>query len=351
MDTADFDYVLPEARIAQVPVEPRDAARLLVDLGPDAGVVHRHVRDLPDLLTPGDLVVINTTRVMPARLRLVKETGGAAEVLLIDEQADGQWQALVRPSRRIAPGTELRSERTDALSVVVGTDLGEGLREVAVRVHRGSLLAALDEAGEMPLPPYLTAGLEDPERYQTVYAERAASAAAPTAGLHITPEVLEALASGGVAVAPVELVVGLGTFRPMTADKVEDHTMHAERYRVPEATMDAVRRAQEDGGHVVAIGTTTVRALESAAATGALEGHTELFIHGDFEFQVVDRLMTNFHLPRSSLLVMVDAFAGPRWRDLYAEALAGDYRFLSFGDAMVLTRHDRGLRPMGEGQA
>jgi len=351
VDTADFDYGLPEARIAQVPVEPRDAARLLVDLGPDAGVAHRHVRDLPDLVTPGDLVVINTTRVMPARLRLVKETGGAAEVLLVEEQGDGQWQALVRPSRRIAPGTELRSERTDALSVVVGTDLGEGLRQVTVRVHRGSLLTALDEAGEMPLPPYLTGGLEDPERYQTVYAERAASAAAPTAGLHITPELLDGLSARRIAVAPVELVVGLGTFRPMTAAKVEDHTMHAERYRVPEATWEAIRSTRAGGGRVVAVGTTTVRALESAAATGALEGHTELFIHGDYEFQVVDRLMTNFHLPRSSLLVMVDAFAGPRWRDLYAEALAGDYRFLSFGDAMLLTCRDRGPRRPGESRS
>ena len=351
MDTADFDYDLPADRIAQVPVEPRDAARLLVDRGPGAGVDHRTVRDLPDLLEPGDLVVVNTTRVLPARLHLVKETGGAAEVLLVEDRGGGVWDALVRPSRRIAPGSRLRSPRTEALSVVVGDDLGDGVRRVSVDVVRGSLIDALEVAGEMPLPPYLTEGLDDPERYQTVYAERAASAAAPTAGLHLTPEVLARLTDAGIARATVDLVVGLGTFRPMTAVKVEDHTMHAERYHVPEATIDAIDQTRAAGGRVVAIGTTTVRALESAAVTGELDGHTELFIHGDFDFQVVDRLLTNFHLPRSSLLVMVDAFAGPRWRQLYADALAGDYRFLSFGDAMLLTRHDRWPHTSGEGRS
>ena len=341
MDTAAFDYDLPVDRIAQVPTEPRDAARLLVDQGPAAAADHRRVRDLPELLAPGDLVVVNTTRVLPARLPLVKETGGSAEVLLVEDRGDGQWEALVRPSRRIAPGSRLRSARTGALSVVVGEDLGDGVRLVSLELEGVSLADALDAAGEMPLPPYLTEGLDDPERYQTVYAERAASAAAPTAGLHLTPAVLDGLARRGVPVVDVELVVGLGTFRPMTAAKVEDHTMHAERYRVPEATLAAVRETHDAGGAVVAIGTTTVRALESAAATGALEGHTELFIHGDHEFQVVDRLLTNFHLPRSSLLVMVDAFAGARWRGLYASALDEGYRFLSFGDAMLLTRHDR----------
>ncbi len=348
MDTADFDYELPAERIAQIPIEPRDAARLLVDRGPGAGVEHRSVHDLPDVVEPGDLVVVNTTRVMPARLPLVKPTGGAAEVLLVEERGDGRWEALVRPSRRIVPGTRLHSTRTDMISVVVGEDLGDGVRLVLVELVGASLTEALDVAGEMPLPPYLTGGLEDPERYQTVYSERPASAAAPTAGLHLTPALLHRLERQGVPAVPVELVVGLGTFRPMTAAKVEDHTMHAERYRVPPTTLEAVGRAREAGGRVVAIGTTTVRALESAAATGQLEGHTELFIHGDFEFQVVDRLVTNFHLPRSSLLVMVDAFAGPRWRDLYATALADNYRFLSFGDAMLLTRHDRWPELSGE---
>ncbi|HEY5153712.1 MAG TPA: tRNA preQ1(34) S-adenosylmethionine ribosyltransferase-isomerase QueA [Acidimicrobiales bacterium] len=358
MDTADFDYDLPEARIAQVPVEPRDAARLLVDGGPGGDVHHRHVSDLPALLEPGDLVVVNRTRVMAARLHLVKLTGGAAEVLLLEERPDvgeGWWEALVRPGRRLPPGTVLSNPVTaELLTVEVGDALDDGVRLVRLSTNwQIDLADGIEATGEMPLPPYITEALADPERYQTVYADRnrAESSAAPTAGLHLTPTVLEALIARGIEIASVDLVVGLGTFRPMTAAKVEDHAMHAERYRVPEETFDAVARTQATGGRVVAVGTTTVRALESVAATGELEGHTELFIHGDYPFQVVDRLLTNFHLPRSSLLVMVDAFAGPRWRDLYATALAEEYRFLSFGDAMLLTRHDRWSLPGAEGSA
>ena len=348
MDTADFDYDLPEARIAQVPVEPRDSARLLVDGGPGAEVENRRVRDLAALLEPGDLVVVNRTRVMAARLHLVKPTGGAAEVLLLEERTDvgeGWWEALVRPGSRLPPGTVLVHPATEALlTVEVGDVLDDGVRLVHLSSpHQIDVADAIEATGEMPLPPYIKTPLVRPDRYQTVYADvnRAESSAAPTAGLHLTPALLDAVTERGITVATVDLVVGLGTFRPMTAAKVEDHAMHAERYRVPEETLGAVARAQATGGRVVAVGTTTVRALESAAATGELEGHTELFIHGDYRFQVVDRLLTNFHLPRSSLLVMVDAFAGPRWRDLYAAALAEDYRFLSFGDAMLLTRHDR----------
>jgi S-adenosylmethionine:tRNA ribosyltransferase-isomerase len=192
----------------------------------------------------------------------------------------------------------------------------------------------------MPLPPYITERLEDPSRYQTVFAERPASAAAPTAGLHLTEEVFASLAARGVGRADVELVVGLGTFRPIATDRVEDHVMHAESYNVPASTIEACDRTHASGGRVVAIGTTAVRALESAASTGELSGRTELFIRGDHQFRIVDRLLTNFHLPRSSLLVMIDSFMGPRWRNIYAEALSEHYRFLSFGDAMLLTRHD-----------
>ncbi len=355
MDTAAFDYDLPEARIAQHPVEPRDSARLLVDLGPSAddgatpGVDHRHVRDLPGLLDPGDLLVVNTTRVLPARLHLVKpETGGAAEVLLLEERPDlgpGCWEALVRPGGRLPPGTLVVNPVTaELLTVEVGVELDDGVRLVTLSTNRQIDLAdGIEATGEMPLPPYIKAALADPDRYQTVYADpnEAHSSAAPTAGLHLTPQVLDAVAARGVRVEAVDLTVGLGTFRPIKADRIEDHPMHAERYRVPMATLDACIETAERGGRVVAVGTTTVRALESAAATGQPEGQTELFIHGDFEFRVVDRLVTNFHQPRSSLLVMIDAFAGPRWRALYAQAMAGDYRFLSFGDAMLLTRHDR----------
>ena len=338
METADFDYDLPAAAIAQVPVEPRDAARLLVDRGPGQAPDHRHVRDLPSLVGAGDLVVVNTTRVLPARLRTTRDTGGAAEVLLL-EPVDGEpdtWEALVRPSRKLAPGTDL--EIGDDLRVIVGEDLGEGRRIVEVVHPLGSdLLDVLERHGEVPLPPYITTPLEDPERYQTTYADEPGSVAAPTAGLHLTAEVLQGLADAGAELATVELVVGLGTFKPIATDRVEDHRMHAERYRVPQATVDACAAA----ARVVAVGTTTVRALESVAATGELEGRTDLFIHGDHRFALVDALVTNFHQPRSSLLVLVDAFVGPRWRDLYAAALAAGYRFLSFGDAMFL-RGERG---------
>jgi len=343
VDTAAFDYDLPEARIAQHPVEPRDAARLLVDTA--TGPEHRHVRDLADVVDPGDLLVINTTRVLPARLRLAKATGGAVEVLLLEQRSPTTWEALVRPGRRVPAGTVLRHPGApDGLTATVGPDVGDGVRLVELATNdEGDLLDGIEAAGEMPLPPYIHEPLVDQERYQTVYSAGSApeSSAAPTAGLHLTPDLLDRLTGRGIRVAEVELIVGLGTFRPIEADKVEDHRMHRERYRVPSATFDACLETRERGGRVVAVGTTAVRALESAALTGQLEGHTELFIHEGFDFQLVDRLMTNFHLPRSSLLVMIDAFAGPRWRDLYAIALADDYRFLSFGDAMLLTRHDR----------
>ena len=328
---ADFEYDLPASAIAQRPAEPRDAARLLVDRGPGRPAGHRTVADLPDLLEPGDLLVVNDTRVLPARLRLRKPTGGEVEVLLLEE-AGGGWDALVRPSRRVADGTRLVAGPD--LTVEVGEQLDGGRRRV--RLETDDELAALDRHGCVPLPPYLTAGLADPERYQTVYADRPASVAAPTAGLHLTPELLERCRARGIDVATVELVVGLDTFRPVTADRAEDHAIHTERYRVAPAVLERCAAA----GRVVAVGTTTVRALESAAR-GEPEGRTSLFIHGRFEFRTVDVLLTNFHLSRSSLLLLVDAFVGPRWRTLYEVALTEGYRFLSFGDAMLLTRRDR----------
>jgi S-adenosylmethionine:tRNA ribosyltransferase-isomerase len=336
MDVADFAYDLPDDRIAQVPVEPRDQARLLVDRGKGEAPDHRQVADLPALVRPGDVLVVNTTRVLPARLRLHKPTGGAVEVFLLERTAPLTWDALVRPSRRVAPGTVL--EAGPDLAVEPGphaTDESEGVRQVHLRVPDGvDELDALARHGAVPLPPYITAELADPERYQTVFADRPESVAAPTAGLHLTPELLARCQEAGAAVAEVELAVGLGTFKPMTADHVEDHHMHAERYRVPAATLAACAAAER----VIAVGTTTTRALESAARRGEPEGRTDLFIRRPFDWQVVDVLLTNFHMPKSSLLVLVDAFVGPRWRSLYAEALAAGYRFLSFGDAMLLER-------------
>jgi S-adenosylmethionine:tRNA ribosyltransferase-isomerase len=343
MDLADFDYDLPEAAIAQHPAEPRDAARLLVDRGGGAGggVDHRTVADLPLLVRPGDVVVVNTTRVLPARLRLRKETGGEVEVLLLERGPTGAWEALVRPGRRVRPGTVL-SPGPDLEVHIGGPGPGEGTRLVELQVtgdDRGAdELAVLERYGAVPLPPYITAPLDDPDRYQTVFADRPGSVAAPTAGLHLTAPVLARCREAGARVESVELVVGMGTFRPMSAAKVEDHHMHAERYVVPQGTLAACDEARAAGGRVVAVGTTTVRALESAALSGRLEGRTELFIHRPWTWRMVDALMTNFHLPRSSLLVLVDAFVGPRWRDLYATALAQGYRFLSFGDAMFLSR-------------
>ena len=345
METSAFDYELPESAIAQHPLAERDAARLLVDQGVGSKSLNHIVRDLPDLLEPGDLLVLNTTRVLPARLALRKETGAAVEVLLL-ERLDGgslsdsgqsRWEALVRPGRKLPPGTIVLPAEGTGLEVSVDEDLGDGRRVVTIDVE-GPLLDVLETFGVMPLPPYITEVLAEQERYQTVFSERPASAAAPTAGLHLTPEVLARCAERGIGRADVELVVGLGTFRPIATDRIEDHEMHGETFRVPQETLDACARTKANGGRVVAVGTTAVRALESAAAFGVNEGRTELFIHGDYDFLVVDRMMTNFHLPKSSLIVMIDAFVGPRWRDLYADALRDGYRFLSFGDAMLLTR-------------
>ena len=328
--TEAFAYALPEAAIAQTPVEPRDAARLLVDRT-DGPSEDRQVSDLPDLLRAGDLLVVNDTRVIPARLALTKATGGRAEVLLAERTGGRTWTALVRPGRRLLPGTLLH--HGDEPVVEVGEVLAEGERAVRL-LGDEEPLALLGRLGAVPLPPYITAPLGDPERYQTVFADRPGSAAAPTAGLHLTDALLRRCRARGIAVATVDLEVGLGTFAPIRTDDVEDHVVHTERYAIPADTVAAVEAAER----VVAVGTTVVRTLESWAATGRTEGPTDLFIRRGHEFAKVDVLLTNFHVPRSSLLVLVDAFVGDRWRDLYATALARGYRFLSFGDAMLLAR-------------
>ena len=311
-------------------------ARLLVDRGPGVEPEHLHVSDLPRLVGPGDLVVLNDTRVLPARVPITRDTGGGGEVLLLEEREHGWWEVLCRPARKLRLGDVVEAAR-GGLRFEIGPDLPGGRKLVLPR-HDGDLLAALEVAGEVPLPPYITEALADPGRYQTVFAERPASAAAPTAGLHLTEGLLAGLREAGAGVATVELVVGLDTFRPLSTELVEDHVIHTEHYAVPAGTWDAVSATREAGGRVLAVGTTTVRALESAAARGELEGRTDLFITPGFGFRVVDRMMTNFHLPRSSLLAMVEAFVGPRWRDLYGTALREGYRFLSFGDAMLLER-------------
>ncbi|HEX7166163.1 MAG TPA: tRNA preQ1(34) S-adenosylmethionine ribosyltransferase-isomerase QueA [Acidimicrobiales bacterium] len=333
---AAYDYLLPPGAIAQEPVEPRSSARLLVDLARAEDPTHVTVEALPDVLGAGDVVVVNETRVLPARLRLRKATGGEAEVLLLERAEDGEgdaerWIALVRPSRRLPAGTVLLA--ADGTPVV---EIGEHAGEAGGGARQVRLLADLDRHGVVPLPPYIDRPLTDPGRYQTVYARTPGSVAAPTAGLHLTDAVLDRLRAKGIAVHTVDLAVGLATFRPIATERIDDHTMHTERYHVPAETLAACRDAT---GRVVAVGTTAVRALESAAVTGLLEGRTDLFIRPGFRFQVVDVLLTNFHMPRSSLLVLLAAFAGgDRWRRLYDDALASGYRFLSFGDAMLVSR-------------
>jgi len=324
MDAAALDYQLPETAIAQSPLADRAAARLLVDRGPASPPDHRHVRDLPDLLAPGDLLVVNDSRVLPARLHLQRPNGGAVEVLLLERHPDGSWDALLRPSRKVRSGMPLTGR---GVTVEPLDAAGDGQWRVRVE-------GDVDSAGEMPLPPYIHSRLDDDERYQTVYARRAVSAAAPTAGLHLTRDVLDGCSARGISVATVELAIGLDTFRPVTESKLEDHFIHSEAYEVPAATIDAIERATR----VIAVGTTVVRALESVAATGDRSGRTQLFIRPGFEFRAVDVLLTNFHLPRTTLLAMIEAFMGPRWRELYAVALGQRYRFLSFGDAMLVDR-------------
>jgi S-adenosylmethionine:tRNA ribosyltransferase-isomerase len=325
MDVSDLDYPLPEASIAQEPAEKRDAARLLVDRGPARAPDHRLVADLPDLLRKGDLLVVNDSRVLPARLRVHKPSGGAVEVLLLERAGDDTWEALLRPGRRVRPGLHLSADGD--LTVDVIADLGDGRWRVAVDGN-------IEANGQVPLPPYIHQPLHETERYQTVYSRRPVSAAAPTAGLHLTQEVLDRCRSKGIGVATVELAIGLDTFRPVTTANLEDHVIHSEAYDVPDATLEACAAADR----VVAVGTTVVRALESAVATGARTGRTTLFIRPGFEFRAVNVLLTNFHLPRTTLLAMIDAFVGPRWRALYETALSEGYRFLSFGDAMLIER-------------
>ena len=328
----DFDYELPDELIAQQPIEPRSAARLLVDRG-SAAPADLTVDQLPWLLRPGDLLVVNDTRVIPARLHLHRRSGGAVEVLLLERTVGDEWTCLLRPARRIRGGESLVDASGRVIATVTGRTPGDDQMTFEIRSEVSEeVLFAL---GEMPLPPYIASQPDDPGRYQTVYAQRPASAAAPTAGLHFTTELLSELRAMDVTVAAVELVVGLDTFRPLVESDLSRHQMHTESYRVPEATMALCRSAER----VVAVGTTATRALESAALRGELEGRTDLFITPGHRWQVVDLMMTNFHMPRTTLLVMIEAMIGPRWRELYAHAIAQRYRFLSFGDAMLLDRH------------
>ncbi|HXP91976.1 MAG TPA: tRNA preQ1(34) S-adenosylmethionine ribosyltransferase-isomerase QueA [Candidatus Binatia bacterium] len=340
--TAAYDYELPPELIAQEPARERDASRLMVLRG--AAIEHRRFVDFPGLLDRGDVLAINETRVIKARLFGRRESGGAAEVLLLRPAGDvpftasaRRWDALVRPGRRLRPGARIVFDSAGATIVDAASD---GRR--TIEFDAGVDVAALIERhGNVPLPPYIRRPPADAEeRYQTIFARVPGSIAAPTASLHFTPAVIDAIRGRGVEIVPIVLDVGLGTFRPVVTASIDEHLMHAERFEIPQGSADAIARAKREGRRVVAAGTTVVRALEGAAAAGSLEagsGTTELFITPGFSFQIVDSLLTNFHLPRSTLLALVCAFAGyERIMNAYREAIAGRYRFFSFGDAMFI---------------
>jgi len=341
--TDDFDYDLPSGLIAQHPAEPRDACRLMVIERSSGLIEHRSFRDIIGYLERGDVLVVNVTRVLPARLRGAKDaTGGAVEVLLLRRHYGDTWECLVKPGRRLKPGARIVFGEGEMSGLVVDVLEESSARLVQFHVSQGTFLDAVRRIGEIPLPPYITEPLRDPSEYQTVYAAEEHSVAAPTAGLHFTPELLESAQRAGVHIATVELDVGLDTFRPVSVDDPADHHIHTEHYRVPGQAAEAVNDARARGSRVVAVGTTSVRALESAldvqsGIVEASEGNTDLFILPGFSFGVVDAMVTNFHVPRSTLLMMVSAFAG---RELvmkaYDLARTERYRFLSFGDAMLI---------------
>lgn len=343
---ADYDYDLPEELIAQVPLADRTASRLLV-LDRDTGsIVHSTFANLVTFLRRSDLLVFNDSRVIPARLRIQRTSGGSGELLLLQrDDESGTWTALGRPARRLSSGESVIVHRTD------GNPDGRGEATVVGRDESGLLTIRLDSQvegdldtyGAVPLPPYITAELEDRERYQTVYSDQRGSAAAPTAGLHFTRETMASLRAGGVEAAFVTLHVGLDTFRPVTAEFADDHDIHSEWCSVPVETVDAIAACKARGGRVIPVGTTSARTLETLGAriaeghTGAFSGPTRIYITPGYDWTVVDGLFTNFHLPKSTLMLMVSALAGrERIMRAYAEAIAARYRFFSFGDAMLI---------------
>ena len=339
MKTSDFDFQLPEELIAQTPLKRRDASRLLT-LDKTTGVTaHRHFYDLPSLLRPGDCLVLNDSRVLPARLIGHRPTGGACEVLLLSDKGDNLWECLVRPGRKVKPGVQV-SFGDGQLTASIEAELEDGKR--AVRFHyQGIFLEILEQLGKMPLPPYIKAELQDQERYQTVYSKVTGSAAAPTAGLHFTPELLEQVREMGVKVCYVTLHVGLGTFRPVKAEDIQDHEMHSEFCMISRETASTINETRKNGGRVVCVGTTSCRTIESfAAEDGTIterSGWTNIFIYPGYKFKVLDALITNFHLPQSTLIMLVSALAGREHvLDAYETAVRERYRFFSFGDAMMI---------------
>lgn len=336
MKTSDFDYYLPEELIAQTPVYPRDSSRLLVYDRANDKVYHKHFYDIKEFLKPGDLLVRNTTKVLPARMFAYTPNGGKVEVLLLKRFNLTEWEVLVKPGKKAKPGAKLIFNEELSLEVLQTIE-ESGSRKVRFEFD-GVFEDIISRLGEMPLPPYITEKLEDQERYQTVYAKNPGSAAAPTAGLHFTDSLIEEIKAMGVEIADVLLHVGLGTFRPVKVDDVLSHHMHSEYYEIDEVAAEKINRAKKEGRRVIAVGTTSVRTLESAADDNGfvkpVKADTEIFIYPSYKFKCVDSLITNFHLPKSTLVMLVSALAGKdKTLDLYKLAVEEKYRFFSFGDA------------------
>ena len=340
MKTSEFDFQLPEELIAQTPLERRDASRLLTLDKTTGAVGHHHFYDLPRFLRPGDCLVLNDSRVLPARLIGNRPTGGVCEVLLLVDKGGDLWECLVRPGRKLKPGAQVIFGDGQLTATVEG-ELNDGKRAVRFR-YQGIFLEILEQLGRMPLPPYIKAELQDQERYQTVYSRVVGSAAAPTAGLHFTPELLEQVREMGVKVCCVTLHVGLGTFRPVKAEDIADHEMHSEFCQISQETADIINETKRNGGRVICVGTTSCRTVESfAAEDGTMSersGWTSIFIYPGYKFKVLDALITNFHLPQSTLIMLVSALAGREHVLVaYEEAVREKYRFFSFGDAMFIS--------------
>lgn len=339
MKTSDFFYNLPEELIAQTPIEPRDSSRLMVLRKDSKEIEHKHFYDIIDYLEEGDCLIVNDSRVIPARIYGVKEdTGARVEFLLLRQLENNKWETLVKPGRKAKPGT--RFVFGDGILRAEVAEVTDDGNRIVIMESEENIYSALDKIGQMPLPPYIHEKLEDKERYQTVYSNELGSAAAPTAGLHFTNELLDRIRAKGVNIGYVTLHVGLGTFRPVKVDDVTKHKMHSEHYELPQETADLIINTKKAGKRVIAVGTTSCRTLESVAADGgirACEGFTEIFIYPGFEFKVLDGLITNFHLPESTLIMLVSAFYGyEKTMKAYETAVSERYRFFSFGDAMAI---------------
>lgn len=340
MKTSDFYFDLPEELIAQTPLERRDASRLLCLDRWSGAREHRIFSELPELLHPGDCLVMNDSRVLPARLMGMRETGGVVEVLLLRDLGGGRWECLTRPGRKTRPGTRLIFGNGELEAEVL--EVAEGGNRIVEFKYEGIFLEVLERLGKMPLPPYIKVELEDGERYQTVYSKEPGSAAAPTAGLHFTKELLARIADRGVRECFVTLHVGLGTFRPVKAEDIEEHEMHSEFCIMPEETARIITETKRSGGRVICVGTTSCRTVESFAnedgTMDAKSGWTNIFIYPGYRFKCMDALVTNFHLPESTLIMLVSAFAGrENVLAAYNEAVREKYRFFSFGDAMFIS--------------